>query len=147
MAATPSSIRFDARVLERLSRYRGAHPELTLSSAANRLVDEGLRSDEHPLVMFRDGAAGRRARLAGGPDVWEVISAVLSARRANPDSSAAEVVEIVEETSGVPAAIVRAAVAYWADYPEEIDDIIARAEAIAEAAERRWNREQNLLGA
>lgn len=147
MAGTPSSVRFDSRVLERLSRYRGAHPELTLSSAANRFVDEGLRSDEHPLVMFRDGAAGRRARLVGGPDVWEVISAVLSARRANPGSSAAEVVEIVEETSGVPAPNVRAAVAYWADYPEEIDDFIARAEATAETAERRWNREQNLLGA
>lgn len=103
-------------MLERLRRYRRSHPEITLSSAANRFVDEGLRSEEHPLVIFRDGAAGRRARLAGGPDVWEVISAVLSARRANPGSSPADVVEIVEETSSVPAPFVRAAVAYWADY-------------------------------
>lgn len=65
----------------------------------------------------------------------------------NPECSAAQVVEIVEQTSGVPAPIVRAAVAYWADYTDEIDDFIARAEAAAEAAERRWSREQNLLGA
>jgi hypothetical protein len=30
--------------------------------------------DEHPLVRFADGPAGRRARLIGGPDVWEVVA-------------------------------------------------------------------------
>ena len=29
--------------------------------------------EEHPGVVFRDGPAGRRAGLAGGPDVWEAI--------------------------------------------------------------------------
>ena len=33
--------------------------------------------DEHPLVRFVDGPAGRRARLVGtGKDVWEVVSVV-----------------------------------------------------------------------
>jgi len=33
--------------------------------------------DEHPLVRFADGPAGRRARLLGaGGDVWEVIATV-----------------------------------------------------------------------
>jgi len=32
--------------------------------------------DEHPLVRFAEGPAGRRARLVGtGKDVWEVIAA------------------------------------------------------------------------
>ncbi len=30
--------------------------------------------DEHPGIVFRDGPTGRRAALAGGPDVWEVIA-------------------------------------------------------------------------
>ncbi len=29
--------------------------------------------EEHPGIAFRDGPVGRRAALAGGPDVWEVI--------------------------------------------------------------------------
>ena len=29
---------------------------------------------EHPGIMFRPGLTGRRAALAGGPDVWEVIA-------------------------------------------------------------------------
>jgi hypothetical protein len=38
-----------------------------------RLVDEGVRMEEHLGIVFRDGPTGRRAGLAGGPDVWEVI--------------------------------------------------------------------------
>jgi hypothetical protein len=40
---------------------------------AERLIDEGLRMEDHPGIVFRDGPAGRRAALAGGPDAWEVI--------------------------------------------------------------------------
>ena len=66
---SPSSIRFEPDVLRRLNAYVAAHPGTTLSSAGNRLVDEALRSHDHPSVIFRDGPAGRRARLVGGPDV------------------------------------------------------------------------------
>jgi hypothetical protein len=35
------------------------------------------RMDEHPLIRFADGPAGRRARLVGtGKDVWEIIAVV-----------------------------------------------------------------------
>lgn len=144
--ANPSSIRFDPHVLGRLNRYLRAHPDLTLSSAGNRFVDEGLRSEEHPLVYFRDGPAGRRARLVGGPDVWQVIGAVLSARRADPSESSEEVINTVSETSGAPAQLVHAAIAYWADYSEEIDNFLASAAAEAVVVERRWEREQTILG-
>ncbi len=141
----PSSIRFHPEVLSRLHAYVAAHPGLTLSAAGNRLIDEALRSHEHPQVIFRDGPAGRRARLVGGPDVWEVVRAVGSARRAEPAFSADQVVGLVAETSGVPAAGVRAAIAYWADYPDEIDARVARADDEERQARRRWEREQGLL--
>ena len=143
--ATPSSIRFDPEVLRRLNAYVNAHPGTTLSSAGNRLIDEALRSQEHPLVVFRDGPAGRRARLVGGPDVWQIVQAVHSARRAEPALGSAELVDIVSETSGVPEALVRAAIAYWADYPAEVDALVARADEEEERARRRWEREQGLL--
>ena len=66
---------------------------------------------EHPLIVFKDGAAGRRARLVGGPDVWEVIGAVRSVRESDPALAGDEVLEVVAETSGVPMPFLRAALA------------------------------------
>lgn len=118
---------------------------MTASSATNMLVDEALRTHEHPLVVFRDGPAGRRARMVGGPDVWEVASAVRSARAAEPDLDADEVVALVADTSGMQERLVRAAVDYWAAYPDEIDGWLERADVEAAEAELRWRREQRLL--
>src|ERR1700733_825945 len=81
-AATP--VRFDPPVAERLAAFVAGDPRMSLSSAANRLVDESLRMAEHPGVIFRSGSTGRRAALAGGPDVWEVIRAIKSAHAAEP---------------------------------------------------------------
>jgi len=57
---------------------------------------------EHPGVLFRTGPTGRRAGLAAGPDVWEVVRAVRSARGAEPAAEFAdpESVAIVLFTSG-----------------------------------------------
>jgi hypothetical protein len=123
-----------------------AHPGLSASAATNLLVDEALRSQEHPQVVFRDGPAGRRARLVGGPDVWEVGEAVRSTRAAEPELDADSIVTLVSDTSGVEPPLVRAAIDYWAAFPDEIDDWIDRNEAEAAEAERRWRRERQLLG-
>lgn len=145
MPAGPSSVRFDPSVLGRLNAYVAAHPGTSVSAASNRLVDEGLRSQEHPHVVFRDGPAGRRARLVGGPDVWQVIRAVRSSRAAEPTLESAEVVALVADTSGVAVPVVQAAISYWAAYPSEIDAQIARAKEEESAARARWEREHGLL--
>ena len=88
---SPSSVRFEPTVLSRLNAFVAANRDLTLSSASNRLVDEALRMHEHPLIAFKDGPVGRRARLVGGPDVWEVIGAVRSVRDAESDLAGDEV--------------------------------------------------------
>jgi hypothetical protein len=143
---SPSSVRFEPRVLSRLSSYVAAHPDLSLSSASNRLVDEALRMHEHPLITFKDGPAGRRARVVGGPDVWEIVGAVRSIRDSDPAITGDEVLAIVAETSGVPMAFVRAALAYWGDYPEEVDAFVDRARSEALQAQAAWQRQQELLG-
>jgi hypothetical protein len=143
--ATPSSVRFDDEVASRLAQFVATHPGLSASSATNLLVDEALRSQDHPLVVFRDGPAGRRARLVGGPDVWEVVRAVRSAREAERELSPEQVVALVAETSGVAEHLVRAAVDYWADYPHDVDAWVDRAERESKAAEERWRRERRLL--
>lgn len=101
---------------------------------------------EHPLITFKDGPAGRRARLVGGPDVWEVIGAIRSVREAEPALEGDGVLAVVAETSGTPEPFIRAALAYWSDYPEEVDDFLHRARTEAAQAQAAWERQQGLLG-
>jgi hypothetical protein len=142
-AATP--VRFDTAVAERLSSFVAANPGMSLSSAANRLVDEALRMSEHPGIVFRPGPTGRRAGLVGGPDVWELIRAVKSARTHEPGLAEDELLTLIADNTGIPVRLIRAAVRYWASYPDEVDAEIAAAEAADDAAEDAWRRERRLL--
>jgi hypothetical protein len=142
-AATP--VRFDPAVAERLSSFVAANPGMSLSSAANRLVDEALRMSEHPGIVFRPGPTGRRAGLVGGPDVWEVVRAVKSARTHEPGLAEGDLLTLIAENTGIPVRLIRVAVRYWASYPEEVDAEIAAAEAADDAAEDAWRRERRLL--
>lgn len=101
--------------------------------------------DEHPGVLFREGPSGRRAVLVGGPDVWEVIRAIRSARSAEAELSADEVVQLVADNAGLPVRLVRTAVAYWGAYAEEIDDQVAAADRAEVESEQAWNRVHGLL--
>jgi hypothetical protein len=74
---TRLSIRFrQPQLLERLRAEAGTR-SISTSVLAEELIDEGLRTRRHPMVVFRDGASGRRAALIGGPDVWEVVGGLL----------------------------------------------------------------------
>lgn len=138
--AAPTSIRFDDTVTNRLASHVARHPGTTRSSAAARYVDEGLRMDEHPGILFREGSAGRRATVVGGPDVWEVVRAVTSARAAEPQLTAVELIALLVENTGVPGHMIRTAVDYWSAYPDEVDALLAhasQAESDAVAAAER----------
>jgi hypothetical protein len=78
-------------------------------------VEEGVTMDTHPGIVFRDGPAGRRPAVLGGPDVWEVIQVFLAEDR---DVSGAA------ENLGLRPGLVDAAVAYYADNQDAIDEWI-----------------------
>lgn len=142
---TATPVRFDTAVAERLSSFVAANPGMSLSSAANRLVDEALRMGEHPGIVFRPGPTGRRAGLVGGPDVWEVVRAVKSARAHESDLAEDDMLTLIAENTGIPVRLIRVAVRYWASYPDEIDAEIAAAEAADDAVEGAWRRERQLF--
>jgi hypothetical protein len=142
-SATP--VRFDPPVADRLASFVAANPGMSLSSAANRLVDEALRMTEHPGIVFRSGPTGRRAALSGGPDIWEVVRAIMSAHAAEPKLHDDDLLSLVSENTGIAMRLLSTAVRYWAAYPEEINSEISAADAAEEAAEQAWLRERQLL--
>jgi hypothetical protein len=141
--ATP--VRFDPPVADRLISFVAANPGMSMSSAANRLVDEALRMTEHPGIVFRVGPTGRRAALAGGPDVWEVIRAVKSAHMAEPELDSNDLLSLVSGNTGVTTHLLNIAVRYWAAYPDGVDAEISAADSAEETAEQAWLRERELL--
>jgi hypothetical protein len=90
--------------------------------------------DDHPLVRFADGPAGRRARLIGtGKDVWEVVATV---RDNNGDlGEAAHYLHL-------PLGLVQAAVNYYGAYTDEIDQWIEANEQEAAEAHAAWTAGQ-----
>jgi uncharacterized protein (DUF433 family) len=132
----PRSFRFPETLLASLqgrARERGESANALLE----RYLDEGLRRDDHPLIVFREGAAGRRAALVGSRlDVAQVIDTLRES-----DNS----VEGAAEHLGIPEQHVRAAVRYYADFREEVDEWRERTRAIAEREEEAWRREQAIL--
>jgi hypothetical protein len=139
--SAPLSIRFDEGLLVRLRRRLQSTPGATVSGLAQRLVDEGLRMAEHPGIVFKEGPSGRRAALAFGPDVWEVVKFLreVDDRGLGAVSAAAEVLGLTE-------AQVRTAMHYYSAYASEIDAEIAQADAESRSAEAAWEAEQQLLG-
>lgn len=138
--SAPISIRFDQRLLDRLRRRAQAIPGATPSGLAQRLVDEGLRMAEHPGVVFKDGPSGRRAALAFGPDIWEIVKFLREVDERGPNA-----VEAAAEVLGLPESRVRIALHYSAAYTHEIDAEITQADEESRAAEVAWEAEQRLL--
>src|SRR5258708_17737800 len=100
--------------LEQVAKDRQVNP-LTF---ARTLLDEGLRRERHPGIVFREGPAGRRAASEGRRvDVWQVME-TLWASDGDIDEAA--------DYLGLRPDQVRAAVSYYTEFPTEIDDWIKR---------------------
>lgn len=109
------------------------------NALAQRLLDESLRLERHPLLRFRQGGSGiRRPTLTGTRlDVWQVIETL---RSHGGD------VESTADYFGITPAQVRACVAYYADFQAEIDSYAAAEVEAAERERKRSEREQRALG-
>jgi uncharacterized protein (DUF433 family) len=130
------AFRFDRLTVARL-RQRAQETHAPQTALAERYIEEGLRHDEHPLIYFRDGEAGRRPALLGTRlDVADVLTTIR--QNGNSIDEAANYLEI-------PVEHVDACLHYYADYKEEIDAWIKRSRAIAERERERWQRRRQAL--
>jgi hypothetical protein len=121
-----------AKTLARLEQ-RAKLTRVPKTVLADRYVEEGLAMDTYPGIVFRDGPAGRRPAVLGGPDVWEVIQIFLAEDR---DVSA------TAESLGLRSGLVDAAVAYYADNREAIDEWIEANRTMMDEAAAVFERQQ-----
>ena len=103
--------------IERLSARLGHKP----AQLGARLVEEGVRRREFPLIDFRETASGRVAYLRGTR--FAVYWIVQAARRLKGN------LEKTAKTRDLSLDKVHAALHYAESFPEEIESDIAHAEA------------------
>jgi dsDNA-specific endonuclease/ATPase MutS2 len=78
--------------------------------------------------------------VVGGPDVWEIVSALRSA----PEKGEA-LISALAERLGISESKIGVAIRYYGEYPDEIDEWIAANDAEAERLEAALARERGLL--
>jgi hypothetical protein len=138
--SAPLSIRFDDSLLDRLRRRARSMTGASTSALAQRLIDEGLRMADHPGITFKDGPSGRRAALAYGPDVWEVIKFLREIDERGPAA-----LDAAAESFAADPGRIATAVSYYGEYPDEIEAEIIAADEASAHAEQAWRVRQQLI--
>ncbi len=125
------SARFSVEVVDRLTEH-GRRAGLSNARVAERLIDEGLQMEEFPGLVFRAGPTGRRAGVAGGPDVWELVRDLKGAAHAGAEDP----IGAVSRSTGIDRNRVELAAGYYAAYPDAVDDRIRLSDEAAERLRR-----------
>jgi hypothetical protein len=135
---SPTNVRFPESVDRSLADYArkvGAKKSTVVIGA----LREWLRMQAHPGIVFVTTVTGeRRAALAVGPQVWAVAEAW---QQHDLDHRTPEK---VADALGLTARDVETALAYWAEYRDEIDDLIDRHHAEQDQALAAWERRRAL---
>lgn len=135
----PTSYRFDPALKSRLEA-RAARERISERSLIESLLEEALDTRDHPGIVFRDGPSGRRAALAVGPDVWEVVSAL----RFTTGTAEQRVAALSEQFDLHPRHI-RVAIDYAATHREQIDAEVRTNDAAAAEVEQVARSRRALL--
>ena len=121
----PTSFRLPSDLLVRLEE-EAANTGSTVTALVSGLLDEGLKTRRFPGIVYRDGPAGRRAGLVGGPDVWELVRTVKS----SGGEGEHRLREVADEL-GIPFSRLALAIDFYVAFPEEVDERIAADERAA----------------
>ena len=145
MASRRISIGLEGDSLERLDEHSRETGE-SRSAAAERLIEEGLRMARHPGIVFRDGATGRRPALADGPQVW-ALARIFRERPLDSDDAIERAAVDTAERMELPPHAVLAAIRYYLEYRDEIDDWMRDLDEEADQAKAAWLRKREPLRA
>lgn len=120
---------------------RAAAERVSVTALLERLIIEGIQALDHPGIVFRGAPGDRRAAVAGGPDVWEVVARLRELM--GPEEHRID--ELSEET-GVHPRMIRAALDYAADHDLDVRARIQHHEEMVERSRRAVERREALLG-
>jgi len=113
---------------------------MSVTALLGQLIIEGIDQLDYPGVIFRGPAHDRRAALAAGPDVWEVI-----ARLQELDGSEEQRISLLAAESELHPRLIRIALDYAADHSDEVQERINRNQAAAERSRRTAQQREALL--
>ncbi|HEX2281971.1 MAG TPA: hypothetical protein VHG52_09455 [Thermomicrobiales bacterium] len=131
------SFRLSKRTVELLDAAAASGRE-TRNALADRLLGEAVRLERHPLIRFHEGAAGRRQPLVVGTRLY--VHQIMATVRAS-DGNVHEATAYL----GIPARLVRAAVEYYAEFADEVDEDADLAAKVERDERARWERQQRAL--
>jgi hypothetical protein len=134
-----TSYRLHPGVKERLEHHAAAEG-ITERALLERLVSEGLDTAQYPGIVYRDGPTGRRAALAVGPDVWEVVSALRYTKGTQEHRIA-----VLAEQFGLHPRHIRVAIDFAAAHRDEIEAQVAANDAAAERARELAEHRERLM--
>lgn len=141
MRDRPSSVqrsfRLSRRTVELLDAVASGGTE-SRNALADRLLGEAIRLEHHPLIRFHRGPAGRRQPLVIGTRLF--VHQVMATLR----GSGGDVDEAARYLGVVPR-LVRAALEYYAEFTDELDEDAAFAQRVERDERSRWDRQQRAL--
>jgi hypothetical protein len=137
--AASTSFRISESTKARLAS-RAAREGMTATALLGQLIVEGIEQLDYPGIIFRGPAHDRRAALAAGPDVWEIV-----ARLQELDGSEEQRISLLSAESDLHPRLIRIALDYAADHADEVRVRIDRNRAMAERSRRTSEQREALL--
>ena len=119
---------------------QAAREGMTATALLGQLIEEGIDQLDYPGIIFRGPARDRRAALAAGPDVWEVV-----ARLQELDGSEEQRISLLRAESDLHPRLIRIALDYAADHSDEVRARIDHNQAMAERSRRTSQQREALL--
>jgi hypothetical protein len=139
--ATSTSFRI-SETAKQLLAARAAVEGASATALLDRLIIEGIAQLDYPGIIFRGPAHDRRAALAAGPDVWEIVS-----RLQELDGGQEHRIGVLAEESGLHPRLIRLALDYAAERPLEIRERIKRNREAVERSQAAVQQREELLAA
>jgi uncharacterized protein (DUF433 family) len=126
MARVQKSLRLPRETLQEIERMAQELGK-DFSAVTKDLLDEAIKMRRCPGIVFAEGTSGRRARVAGsGIEVWEIIAVYQSLKKDHG--------RLKKTYHWLSPEQLRAALAFYSAYPEEIDRQIEK--------NQRWSQEE-----
>jgi hypothetical protein len=140
MGATSTSFRLSDETKRRLTE-RAEREGVSATALLDRLIIEGVDTLDHPGVVYRGPPHDRRAALAAGPDVWEIVSRLRELEGSEED----RIATLAAESDLHPRQI-RVALEFAAHHPDDVEARIARNEDAIASGRKAAEQRRALLG-